>query len=65
MIENLLEITLPERNGIAKLLQQWKLCDIVEPNKSEPNSLARVKIIPYKEKSEWTLKQNYTIGKKK
>ena len=62
---DLKEDDIKRRNGIAKLLQQWKLCDIVEPNKSEPNSLARIKIIPYKEKSEWTLKQNYTIGKKK
>ncbi len=59
------EDDIKRRNGIAKLLEQWNLCTIVEKPKSEPNSLARVKIIPFKEKAKWQLKQNYTIGKKK
>lgn len=50
------------RNGIANLLVQWGLCKIV--GDSEPSSLQKVKIIPYREKEEWTLKSNYTIGKK-
>ena len=53
------------RNGIAKLLEQWNLCTIVDPTKIEPSSLSRVKVIPFKEKSKWVLKQNYTIGKNK
>jgi len=53
------------RNGIAKLLQQWNLCKIVDKNTLEPSSLSRVKVIPFKEKNQWTLKQNYTIGKNK
>lgn len=53
------------RNGIAKLLQQWNLCKIVDENIIEPSSLSRVKVIPFKEKNQWTLKQNYTIGKNK
>lgn len=53
------------RNGIAKLLEQWNLCTIIDKDKLEPSSLSRVKVIPFKEKSEWTLKQNYTIGKNK
>ena len=59
------EDDIKRRNGIAKLLEQWNLCTIVDKTKSEPNSLARVKIIPFKEKAKWQLKQNYTIGKKK
>ena len=43
------EDDIKRRNGIAKLLEQWNLCTIVEKPKSEPNSLARVKIIPFKE----------------
>ena len=53
------------RNGIAKLLEQWNLCTVIDKDKLEPSSLSRVKVIPFKEKSEWTLKQNYTIGKNK
>jgi len=53
------------RNGVAKLLEQWNLCTVLEKEKLEPSSLSRVKVIPFKEKSKWTLKQNYTIGKNK
>lgn len=52
------------RNAIAKLLQEWGLCEIMEKNKAEPSSLNRVKIVPFSKKNEYTLKQNYTIGKK-
>ena len=33
-------------------------------DKAEPSSLNRVKIVPFSKKSEYILKQNYTIGKK-
>ncbi len=46
------EDDIKRRNGIAKLLEQWNLCTIVEKPKSEPNSLARVKIIPLQRKSQ-------------
>lgn len=52
------------RNAIAKLLEEWGLCNIVYKNKAEPSSLSRVKIVPYSRKNEYILKQNYTIGKK-
>lgn len=52
------------RNAIAKLLQEWGLCEIMEKNKAEPSSLNRVKIVPFSKKNEYILKQNYTIGKK-
>ena len=42
------------RNGIAKLLEEWKLCSVV--GNPEPASLQKVKIIPFKEKSTWTQK---------
>lgn len=50
------------RNGIARLLEQWNLCKII--GNSEPHSLTKVKIIPYSQKGDWILKQNYTIGNK-
>ena len=52
------------RNAIAKLLQEWGLCEIMEKTKAEPSSLNRVKIVPFSKKNEYILKQNYTIGKK-
>lgn len=52
------------RNAIAKLLQEWGLCEIININNAEPSSLNRVKIVPYSRKNQYTLKQNYTIGKK-
>jgi hypothetical protein len=55
------------RNAIAFLLEEWGLLEIV--NKSAfSDSVAKpssVKIIAYKEKSDWTLESKYTIGKKK
>ena len=53
------------RNGIANLLQQWKLCEVVTPEKYTELSLQRVKIVPYQQKHEYILKQNYTVGSKK
>jgi hypothetical protein len=52
------------RNAIAKLLQEWGLCEIININNAEPSSLNRVKIVSYSKKNQYTLKQNYTIGKK-
>lgn len=56
------EEDIARRNGIAQLLEQWGLCKIL--SSSEPASLQKVKVIPFSEKNDWTLKQNYTIGKK-
>jgi hypothetical protein len=53
------------RNGIANLLQQWKLCEVVNAEKYSLLSLQRVKIVPYHQKHEYTLKQNYTVGNSK
>lgn len=55
------------RNTIAKLLEDWGLVKIVEPQQAEnpKASLNQIKILPHKEKDEWTLVQKYNIGKKK
>ena len=55
------------RNTIAKLLEDWGLIKIVEPEQAtDPiTQLNQIKILPHKEKSEWTLVQKYTIGRKK
>ena len=50
------------RNGIANLLAEWNLCEIATPVEG---SLHRTKIIPFRDKSKYTLKKNYTIGNEK
>lgn len=56
---------LGRRNTIVKLLVDWGLVNAVDTAKySEPQlSLARLKIIPHKEKKEWELIPKYHIGK--
>ena len=54
------------RNRIAALVEDWGLCTIVNPemilNKS---SMSSIKVVPYKERSQYTLISKYTLGKKK
>ena len=59
------EDDLGRRNTIVKLLVEWGLIDVVDPKKYEQPqlSLARLKIIPHKEKKEWSLIPKYHIGK--
>lgn len=54
------------RDTIASLLEDWGLLKIVEPDFEDPGKegLARIKIIPFKDKGEWNLVQKYTIGKR-
>lgn len=56
---------LGRRNTIVKLLSEWGLINPIDLQKfAEPQlSLARLKIIPHKEKKEWTLVPKYHIGK--
>lgn len=56
---------LQRRNAIAKLLEEWGMCEITESEKAADSNLNRVKIVPYSKKNDYVLKQNYTIGKKK
>jgi len=55
------------RNTIAKLLEDWSLIKIVDSEKfSSPKAaMNQIKILPHKEKDEWTLITKYAIGKKK
>lgn len=52
------------RNTIVRLLVEWGLCDVVDHSEyAEPQlSLARLKIVPHKEKKEWQLIPKYHIG---
>ena len=54
------------RNRITQLLVDWELIAVVKPEVIEDVSpLNQIKVIAYKEKSEWTLEAKYNIGKKK
>jgi len=54
------------RNAIAKLLEEWELVKIVNPeimiDKIAP--IHQIKIISFREKDQWELVSNYNIGKK-
>lgn len=53
-------------NTIANLLDEWGLIKLVDKDKSsDPIApLSQIKVLPYKEKSEWNLVTKYSIGKK-
>ena len=55
------------RNTIANLLADWELIELVEPERSKDNiaPISQIKILPFKEKSEWQLVTKYNIGKKR
>lgn len=52
------------RNRIALLLDEWSLVEIVSRTQvQDPVApINQIKIIPYKEKSQWNLVTKYTIG---
>lgn len=54
------------RNRIAQLLSDWGLTQIVVPLQPEDLSpLNQIKVLSFKDKSDWTLESKYNIGKKK
>ena len=54
------------RNTIVNLLNEWNLSDIIDESESEDPvaSLAQIKIISHRDKSDWELIPKYHIGKK-
>ena len=64
---NISENDIARRNTIANLMAEWGLVGLVDAAKStEPVApLSQIKILPHKEKADWTLVAKYNIGKKK
>jgi hypothetical protein len=63
---NLSENDCARRNTIVTLLSDWGLLEIVQPEKINNRAMVKqIKILPFKEKSEWSLESKYTIGKVK
>ena len=57
---------LQRRNRITKLLSDWGLIDVcTEDEIIDIAPLNQIKVLPYKEKTEWVLEQKYNIGSKK
>ena len=60
---NLWENDVQRRNTIATLLADWGLISIITPSKAQDVApLRQIKVIPYKEKSQWELCPKYNIG---
>jgi len=60
---NLEENDIARRNTIAQLMSDWGLITIYGKAKAEPLApLRQIKIIPFKEKSNWELCPKYNIG---
>ena len=55
------------RNTITKLLSDWGLIVIVDQEKITElqTPLNQIKILPFKEKNEWSVVTKYNIGRKK
>ena len=54
------------RNRITKLLVDWGLVEAVSVMlEEEMCSMSQIKILPHKEKADWTLVPKYSIGSKK
>lgn len=63
---NLEESDLARRNTIATLLSDWGLVNLVDQSQAKDKApLRQIKIVSYREKSEWDLCQKYNIGTKK
>jgi len=57
---------LQRRNRIIKLLSDWGLVEVMEPEKIEDVApLTKIKVLSFKEKDEWVLESKYNIGRKK
>jgi hypothetical protein len=61
------ESDIARRNTIVRLLVDWGLVEIVNKKdlENEEASVGSIKIIPFKEKSQWNLQPKYSIGIKK
>ena len=60
---NLVENDIQRRNTITTLLSDWGLVTMVKPSQAKDVApLRQIKVIPFKEKSQWELCPKYNIG---
>lgn len=56
------EQDIKRRNYIAKLLEQWGLCKLVDEASISSGKSSNVKIVGFADKKNWNLISKYTIG---
>ena len=62
---NFSENDLERRNTIAHLLGDWGLITILNKEQAESKApLSQIKVLAFKDKSDWDLQAKYNIGKK-
>lgn len=63
---NISSLDLQRAKTIAHLISEWGLCSIVDSNKKEECAATfnpkLVKVIPYREKDNWTIIEKYSVG---
>lgn len=59
---NLMTNDVERRNTIATLLADWGLISILDNSNMDLAPLRQIKVIPYKEKTQWELCPKYNIG---
>lgn len=66
-VNNFSEEDRARRNTIVNLLEEWNLVRTIDTEKVEESvaPLSQIKVLPYREKSEWELVTKYSIGKKR
>ena len=59
------ESDIARRNLIAKLIDEWELCEILDKEKIKDPvaNMGQIKIISHKDKKDWELIPKYHIGK--
>jgi hypothetical protein len=64
---NISDDDIGRRNTIVTLLEEWGLVKTAEPErvKNPKAPMSQIKIIPHKDKANWTLEAKYNIGRKK
>ena len=62
----LTEEDIARRNTIINLLEEWGLLEPLDYTKTESPvaPLSLIKVIPFKEKTQWSLESKYSVGKK-
>jgi hypothetical protein len=62
---NLTQNDVQRRNRIAKLLCDWGLISVIDPDEIiDIAPLNQIKVLSYKDKGDWILETKYNIGKK-
>jgi len=62
---NLSDNEIERRNTITQLLSDWGLISIINPDTATNKApLSQIKVISFKDKSNWSLETKYNIGKK-